>query len=119
VVEEGSLTVVNVSHDSDHRWTREEILLCILCLSLSDCICKVRCDEFNFIAEFFSNKHESLCVETLVDRHHHSEAHTSSDDLCHRSVVHQRSKVVYSHELGHLEHLLLELLHLHLLLHPL
>jgi len=72
VVEEGSLTVVNVTHHGDHRWTWEEILLCILRLSLGDSVSKVRCHELYLISELLGDKHESLSVETLVDGYHHA-----------------------------------------------
>ena len=119
IVEERSLTVVYVSHDSDYRWTREEIFLCILSFSLSDGVSKVCRNELDFIAELLGNKNKGLCIETLVDGYHHSETHAGSDDLCHRSIVHKGREVVYSNELRHLEHLLFEFLQLHLFLHPL
>ena len=119
VVEKRCLTMVNVTHHSNHRWSCNEIVIGILRFTLCNRICKVCSHELDLITELLGNKHESLGIETLVDGHHHTEAHAGADNLGHRSVVHKSSKVVYSHELRNLQHLLLKLLHLHILLHPL
>ena len=117
VVEEGSLTVVNVSHHGDDRRSRNEIPVIVILLLLGNGLRQGGRDELNLIAEFLSNEHKCLSIKPLVDGYHQTEIHTSSDDLCHRSIVHQSREVVDSHEFRHLQNLLVECLKLHLLLH--
>ena len=106
VVEEGSLTVVDVSHHSDDRRPGDEVFLPVFLLLL-DFLGELRGHELDLVAELLRHEHQGLGVEPLVDGHHEAEAEAGSDDLVHRGVVHKCGKVVHGHELSHLEHLLL------------
>ena len=117
VVQQGSLTVVHVAHHRNHRRSWHEILLCVGIFRFNG-LRKIGGHELHFISELLCHKHESLGIQPLVDGHHKSQAHTSSNHLGHRGIVHKGGKVVHSHELSDLEHLLVHLHLLHLLLHP-
>ena len=114
IVEQRSLAVVHVPHHRNDGRSGLEIFGIVRLFVGIYLFRYLRCHELNLIAEFLGHKHKSLRIETLVDGHHQTEAHTSSYDLHHRSVVHKGGKVVHSHELSHLQDLVLgrELLHL-------
>ena len=116
IVEKRGLTVVDMTHYRDDRRTGYEIFLAV-CLLLKF-LGNLSGDEFHLVAELLGNQHESLGIETLVDGHHETKTHTSSDDLDYRSVVHQGGKVVDRYELGHFEDLVLRSLLHHLVLGP-
>ena len=68
VVEEGCLTVVNVSHHCDDRRSCHEICLVFRILSvLVYLILDIRSHELDFVSELLCNKYKCLCVKSLVD----------------------------------------------------
>ncbi len=67
VVEQGSLSVVDVTHHCDYRRSRCEILCIFILLFLLYGLSKLRSYKFNFVSEFFSYKHKRLGVKSLVD----------------------------------------------------
>ena len=104
VVQQGGLTVVDVTHDGNDRRTGDEVFLLVCLLSGLDLVCQFSTHEFNFVAELFSYQHEGFGVETLVDGHHQAKAHARSDNVVHRGVVHEGGEVVHRYELGDLQH---------------
>ena len=116
VVEKRSLTVVYVTHHGYDRRTLHEILFLILLYCRINLLGNPGRYELDLIAELFCHQHERLGIESLVYGNHKSQAHTSSDDLYHRSIVHKGREVIHSHELGYLEDLILCCQLLHLLL---
>ena len=114
IVEQGRLSVVDVSHHRNDRRSRNElpVIFSLLFYGLG----KFGCHEFHFVAEFLRHEHERLGIEPLVDRHHQAEIHAGGYDLCHRSVVHEGGKVVYGHEFRDFQDLLVHFPHLVLLL---
>ena len=68
VVEEGCLTMVDVSHHCDDRRSCHEICLVLRLLSvLVYLILDIRGHELYFVSELLCNKHKCLCVKSLVD----------------------------------------------------
>ena len=67
IVEQRGLTVVNVTHYGNYRWTWYEILLIVRSVIALDGIGNLSGDELNLVAELFRNEHKSLGVEALVD----------------------------------------------------
>ena len=116
VVEQRGLTVVDMTHDGDHRRTGDEVLLGVGHFVALDLLGKPGGDKLDLVTELLGHEDEGLGVETLVDGHHQAEAHAGCDDLDDGGVVHQRSEVVDGHELGDFQDLLLSGLSLHLLL---
>ena len=116
VVQQGGLSVVDVSHHGHYRRSWYEVAIILGIVLLGDGLVHLRCDEFYFVSELLRHQHEGLGIEPLVDRYHKPEVHTGSYDFGHR-CVHQGGEIVDSHEFGDFEHFLLELLHLHLFLH--
>ena len=116
MVEQRSLTMVDMSHHR-HDWSaRDQIVLIVLLLSngvLNFCR-----HIFRGESKLISHDVDGLSIETLVDRHHQANAHTGTDDLVH-THVHHRSEFRNSHKLRQLQHLALSCLCLHLLLHAL
>ena len=106
VVEQRRLAVIDVSHHGDDRRPLHEILRTVRRFVCIDFFGDVSGHELDVVAEFFRYEDEGFSIEPLVDGHHKSKAHTSADDLDHRSVVHKGSEVVYGHKFGDLERLL-------------
>ena len=112
VVEERSLTVIDVSHDGDDRATGFHILLVdhFISVNLFYHVCG---DVLGGETELLGYEVDGLGVEALVDGDEKAEGHTRSDDLIHRHV-HHHSQVVRGHKLREFQHFGL-LLCLHLL----
>ncbi len=72
---------------------------------------------FRLEAELLRHDVDGLRIQTLVDGHHQSEVHTSTDDLRDRHVHHRR-QLADGHELRDLQFALFQLLLLLFLLHP-
>ena len=86
MVEQRSLTMVNMTHDS-HDWsTWHEIVLVILLFTNS--FLYFGTYIFCLKVELISNKVDSFCIKTLVDRHHDTDRHQGWDDICYRNVHH-------------------------------
>ena len=86
IVEERSLTVVNVTHHSNDRSTANEIILVILCLLNS--LLYLSTYILGSESELLSNDVDCLSVETLVDTYHHTDRHQSTDKLRNRNIHH-------------------------------
>ncbi len=112
VVQQRRLTVVDVSHDRYDRRTRNQLLLAVL--DSLDSLLYLDRDEFDLEAELLRHDHQSLGVETLVDRDHKAEIHAGRDDL-HRRDVHHGSQLAHGNELRHAQYRALHLFALHLL----
>ena len=109
--------MVNVSHHSDDRWSRNKVFLAVSLFAASlDLFGEVGGHKLYLVAELLGDKHKRLCVKPLVDGNHKTQIHASLDDLVDWSVVHKGGEVVHGHELGDLEDLLLGYLLCHLLL---
>ena len=67
VVEQGCFSVVDVSHDRNHRRPRHKILRLVSLLLGIDFLRKVGGHELDLIAELFSDEHEGLRIKALID----------------------------------------------------
>ena len=108
VVEQRSLTVVNVTHDGNHWWTFFEIFGVVHLIV--DSLGNFGTGIFGLETELLGHDIDGLSVETHVDGNHHAQAHTCADDLVHGNV-HHGCEVVGSHKLGEFEHLLFGCFH--------
>ena len=107
IVEERSLTMVNVTHHCNNRSTANEIILVILCLLNS--LLYLSTYILGSKAKLLSHDVNRLCIQTLVDTYHHADRHQSSNKLCYRNI-HHGSKLRNSNKLGELQGLLTQLL---------
>ena len=101
VVQQGGLTVVDVSHDRDDRGARHEIFLLVFALVV-DGLLNLDRNEFDLVAELLGDHDERFGVEALVDGHHQSQVHAGRDDLRGRHVHHRR-QLAHGHELRDFE----------------
>ena len=102
IVEQRSLTVVNVSHHRYNRSTRLQIFRSIFFFNNS--LCHFRTYIFSLESEFFSHQIDGFRIQTLVDGNHDTNTHTSSDNLINRNI-HHRCQFVSRNELGQLQYL--------------
>ena len=114
IIQQRGLTVVNVTHHNHDRRTRDQLLLGVALVL--DSLLDLHRYELNRETELLGNHYECLSVQTLVDRHHKTEVHTSHNDLIDRNV-HHRSQLADGYELRNLQYRALHLLTLHLLVH--
>ena len=68
VVEQRSLTMVDMTHHRNDWSTWDEVVLIILLLA--DGLLYLCADIFGLESELISNKVDGLCIESLVDRYH-------------------------------------------------
>ncbi len=101
IVEKRCLAVVHVTHDGDYRRTADKLILRILLLI--DGLDHLGRDILGFESELLGYDIDRFGVKTLVDAHHHSEAHTCAYDLIDRHI-HERGKIVGGNELSQLQH---------------
>ena len=94
--------MVNVSHDSHNRCTRLQILFCIRLLFNG--LSHFSADIFSLVTKLFGYQIDGFCIQTLVDRYHDTDTHTSRDNLCHGNI-HHACQFVCSNELGQLQYL--------------
>ena len=94
--------MVHMTHHRYDRRTVHQIVLVILLLS--DGILHLSTDIFCREAELLGNDIDRLSIQALVDTHHDTDAHTSTNHLIDTDV-HHRSKLRYRHELRQLQHL--------------
>ena len=107
VVEQRSLTMVDMTHHRNDWSTWDEVVLIILLLA--DGLLYLCADIFGLESELIGNKIDGLCVESLVDRYHDTYRHKGGDDLCDADV-HHSSQLADGNKLGEFEHLALLLL---------
>ena len=102
IVEERSLTVVNVSHHRNDWCARHEVFWSVFLFlhGIAYFLTHIRSTE----SELLSHQIDGFSIETLVDGHHDANRHTGTNNLCDRDI-HHRGKVVGSHELGQLKNL--------------
>ena len=104
VVEQLSLTMIDMTHHCDDRWTAHEFVLIVFLVG------KFLLNLFTYIfslkTELVSYEIDSFGIKTLVDRHHNADAHACLDDLNYTDV-HHCCKVVGCHKLGQLQYLAL------------
>ena len=112
VVEQGGLTVIDVSHYGDNRSAGLQVFFSIL--FFYDSLCHLSADVLRLEAKLFGYQVDGLRIQALVDRYHDAYAHTGSDDLRYRDV-HHRGQLVGGNKFGNLKHFALghfALLHL-------
>ena len=106
VVQQGSLTMVNVTHDGDNRMARLKILVRIGFGSIVHVFFLISIDEFDLETEFFRQHRDVFGIQTLVDGDEKTDAHASGDNF--RNIdVHQCSQLVGGDELCHAQGLLI------------
>ena len=91
-----------MTHHRYNRSARFQIFLIILFLydGLRHFCAYIFCLE----AEFLSHQVDGLGIQTLVDGYHHTNAHTSGDDLSNRNI-HHACQLVGRHEFRNLQYL--------------
>ncbi len=102
IVEKRSLTVVHVSHHGYNRGTGHEVFL--LVSGSLDGFGHIGADKVCLESELLGHDVDGLGIESLVDRHHHTEIHTGGNDLVD-GHVHKAGKVVGGDELGDFKNL--------------
>ena len=102
IVEQRSLTVVNVSHHCNNRSARLQIFRSIF--FFNDSLCHFRTYIFCLESELFCHQIDCFRIQTLVDRNHDTNTHTSSDNLIDR-YIHHRCQFVSRNKLGQLQYL--------------
>ena len=100
IVQQRSLTVVDVAHHGHDRRTRYQVFRFIL--FGVDSLLRIDGDEFDLIAELFGHHHQCFCIETLVDRHHQAEVHAGRNDVGNADI-HHRGELADGNELGYLQ----------------
>ena len=103
-----------MTHDGNNRRTRFQILFRILLLYNG--LCHFRTDIFSLVSELFRHQIDGFSIQTLVDRHHDTDTHASSDDLRHGNI-HHACQLVGSHEFRYLQHSAVRHFAVFLLLH--
>ena len=86
IVKQWSLTMVNMSHYSNNRSTRLQIFRSIF--FFHDSLCHFRTYIFGLETKFFGHQIDCFRIQTLVDRNHDANTHTSSNNLVDRNVHH-------------------------------
>ena len=102
IVEQGCFSVIHVSHHRHNRRTRLPIFRIILFFFNS--FGYFGTYIFRLESELLRNDVDRLGIETLIDRHHHTDAHTGRDHLRDRDI-HHVCQIVSRHKLGQLQHL--------------
>ena len=75
VVQQGSFTVVNVTHHGNNRWTRQCFGFNCFNAFIQECFRVVGCSRFADVAEFFHYNQGSVLVDRLVNGYHHAHFH--------------------------------------------
>ena len=102
VVEQRSLTVVNVTHHCNDGSTFEEVFF--LVFFHNDSFLHFSRNIFCLETEFFSHEVDGFRVETLVDRNHDTDAHACTDNLSHGNI-HHRCQLIRRYEFRKFKHL--------------
>ncbi len=79
-VEQGGFTVVNMTHDSDHRWAAFEVFF-LVSLGGNQEFLFVKGDVFDFVAEFAGKQGGSIQIKGLVDGRHDAHCKQSLDEV--------------------------------------
>ena len=101
VVEQRSLTVVDVPHDGHDRSALHEVFGVVLLFD--DGFLHFGRNKLGGEAKLFGHHFDGLLVEALVDGHHDADAHARSDDL-RDGNVHHRGQFVGRHKLGEFQY---------------
>ena len=105
IIQQRGLSVINVTHHGDNRWTRYPILLIVILLFIGlNSLYHVCTDILCLEAKLVSYNIDGLRIQTLVDRDHDTNTHAGAYDFCHGHIHHVR-QVVRSHKLSQLQHL--------------
>ncbi len=100
IVEQRSLTMVDMTHNGHYRRTVLKIFFRILLLRNS--LNNLSRNEFGLEPEFLSYDIDGLGIKALVNRHHHPEVHACAYNLVDGNI-HHRSEVVGCHKLCELK----------------
>ena len=76
-IEQGGFTVIDMSHDGNHRWASLQFFRSVR--FLFQYFFFLECGAFNFIIKFCRNQNGSVIINALVDRCHDTHAHESLD----------------------------------------
>ena len=101
IVEQRSLTVVDMSHHHHDRRTRNQFILIIGLVF--DRLLNLHRDEFDRKSELLGHNHQRFGIETLVDRNHQAEVHAGRNHIVDR-YVHHRRQLAHRNELGNLQY---------------
>src|SRR6185312_6545992 len=102
IVQQRGLTMVYVTHDGDHRGTRQHVFRIVHFLFLFHFSRIVDPDELDGITEFPGHELDDIGLQTLIDRYHHPQAHALADHIG-VADIHQIGQFAYTDEFGDLE----------------
>ena len=94
--------MVNMSHHRYNRWTWYPVFFIIFIFIRLDCFNYIRTNVFRLEAKFFSNNINRFRIQTLIDRNHDANTHTSSNDFRNRDI-HHVGQIVCSNEFRQLQ----------------
>ena len=103
VVEQRSLTVIDVTHDGDDRAAGLDVLVVDNLVGI-DLLYHMRCHILGLETELFCHQIDRLGVQTLVDRYEQTETHAGTDNFIYRHI-HHYCQVIGGNELGQFEDL--------------
>ena len=90
-----------MTHDGNNRRTRFQIFFGIF--FLYNGLCHFRTDIFSLVSEFFRHQINGFSIQTLIDRHHDTDTHTSSNNLSYGNI-HHTCQFVGSHKFRYLQY---------------
>ena len=97
IVEQRSLTMVNVTHDS-YNWSTGFEVFSIICFILFFHFHLLfHINELNLKAKFTCNQFNYFCIQALVDRYHDTQAHTLTNDFS-KTHIQQTSQLTHTDE---------------------
>ena len=114
-VKQGSLTMVNMPHDSHNRRTGHHIFV-IIFLFLLNRFLNLNADKLNTVTKLICNHINRFCIKPLVDGHKQAQSHTSRNHL-RGADIHHGCQFGNCNKLCQLQHLLFLLFLLQLCLH--
>src|SRR5215207_3527725 len=108
--------MVNVSHDCNNRGARSEVFFFIFVVLFLHFELLLHVDKFDFVTKFISHQLNHLSIQSLIDGHHQTEAHTFSNNF-RIADIHQIGKFTHTDEFGKLQLVILNIFSTSLLGH--
>ena len=102
--------MVNVSHDRNDRGTELQFIFTVLFIFLFHFHLLLHIDEFDIESEFTGHKFDYFRIETLVDGHHDTEAHTFADHF-RKTYIHQVGEFAHADKFRYLQFVIHRIAH--------
>ena len=103
MVKQRCFTMVNVTHHRNNRRSRHHILWRVL-FSFNG-FNNFHTHKLHFVAKLLSNNGNCFSIQSLVNWHKHTQAHTGTDNLIYLNI-HHRCQLTSRNKLRNLQHLL-------------